>query len=185
MQDSMKRIEIHNSGSIQDGIMRVRLAALASGSALLIPAALGLLVSRTPMSFCPFPALTVLPAFVLSPLHLWSAAVIVPPLLFFLWNPGLLRGESKLPKRSPWLLVAAIALSVIWFIVGWKDGLHYQGARHVYIVTATNVVWIGLLSVLFGWYRGQEPSFKLNLVFHWILFAWLAWYAFPYLGELP
>jgi hypothetical protein len=22
-----------------------------------------------------------------------------------------------------------------------------------------------------------------NLAFHWVLFAWLAWYAFPYLGE--
>jgi hypothetical protein len=28
-------------------------------------------------------------------------------------------------------------------------------------------------------------SFRNSLFVHWMLFAWLAWYAFPYLGELP
>ena len=166
-----------NPEVMERGITKDRLGVILIGLTLLIPASLGLLLSRVPTVFCPFPALTVLPSFVLSSLH--PAAVVVPPLLFFLWNPGLLRTESQLPKRSRWLLVAAVLLSVIWFVVGWKDGLHYQGVRYVYTLTLVNVAWIGLLSVMFARYRRSESSFKANLVFHWILFAWLAWYAFP------
>jgi len=178
-------MEVTGRGSIDQRTLKDRLAVFVSGSTLLIPACLGLLVSKVPTIFCPFPALTVLPAFALSSLHLWSTAVTVPPLLFFLWNPGLFRGERKVPKRSRWLLIAAIALSVIWFIVGWSNGFHYQGAKYVYTVALANLAWIGLLSVIFRAYRRREPSFNVNLIFHWLLFAWLAWYAFPYLGELP
>jgi hypothetical protein len=180
-----ENIEVPSRSLIDHEVMKDRLAAVISGLTLLIPAFFGLLISKVPTIFCPFPALTVLPAFALSSLHLWSAAVTVPPLLFFLWNPGLFRGERKFPKRSRWLLVAAIALSVIWFIVGRSNGFHYQGARYVYTVALANLAWIGLLSVIFRAYWRREPSFNVNLVFHWLLFAWLAWYAFPYLGELP
>lgn len=180
-----ENIEIPSGVLIDHAMMKARLLVVVSGLTLLIPAFLGLLVSKVPTILCPFPALTVLPAFALSSLHLWTAAVTVPPLLFFLWNPQLFRGEGKLPQRSSWLTVAAMILSVIWFIAGWKDGFHYQGARQVYAVTVANLAWIGLLSAVISGYRKREPSFKMNLVFHWILFAWLAWYAFPYLGELP
>jgi hypothetical protein len=27
--------------------------------------------------------------------------------------------------------------------------------------------------------------FRFSLFLHWTLFAWLAWCAFPYMGELP
>jgi hypothetical protein len=43
---------------------------------------------------------------------------------------------------------------------------------------------IGLFLIFAQRWKG-EPSFISNLVVHWILFVWLAWYAFPYLGELP
>jgi hypothetical protein len=31
----------------------------------------------------------------------------------------------------------------------------------------------------------KSKSFASNLIFHWLLFAWLGWFAFPYLGESP
>jgi hypothetical protein len=172
-----------NIALIERGITKDRVAVILSGLTLLIPASLGLLVSRVPTIFCPFPSLTVLPGFVLFALH--PGAVIVPPLLFLAWNPGLFRSEGQLPRRSRWLLVITIVLSMFWFFLGWRDGLHYQGATYVYSVALANVVWSGVLLAIFARYRGAEPSFKASLVFHWILFAWLAWYAFPYLGELP
>jgi hypothetical protein len=168
---------------LERGITKDRLAVIVSGLALLIPASLGLLASRVPTILSPLPAVTVLPGFVLSPLY--PAAVMVPPLLFFVWNPGLFRSEGRLPKRSGWLLVAAIVLTVIWFSIGWKDGLHYQGATYVFTVALANVGWIGTLIVMLATCRRHDSSFKTNLAFHWILFAWIAWYAFPYLGELP
>jgi hypothetical protein len=91
-----------------------------AGFGLLIPAVMGLLASGVPTILCPFPALTVLPAFFLS-----KVAVGVPTLLFFLWNPGLGRGETKVPKRSYTLLAVATLLSVLYFVSGWKLGVQY------------------------------------------------------------
>jgi hypothetical protein len=69
--------------------------------------------------------------------------------------------------------------------MGWKFGLQYQGTRYVYEVSAANVFGIAFLATGFSWSRKWEGSFTLNLALHWLLFVWLAWYAFPYLGELP
>src|SRR5271170_571726 len=172
-------VESHGSGSGlgERKTKNGRLATFTGGLILLIPSGLGLLLSRVPTIFCPFPALTVLPAFGLSSLDLWPVAVIVPTLLFFAWNTGLFRGEAKIPKRSLWLLVVAILLSVIWFGVGWKDGLQYQGTRYVYGVAFVNVAWVTLLSVTFARHAKYEFPFRANLVLHLVLFAWLAWYA--------
>lgn len=172
-----------NVAVIERGITKNRFAVIGSGLALVIPASLGLLVSRVPTIFCPFPALTVLPSFLLA--SFYPAAVIIPSLAYWLWISGLFRSKGKFPKRSYWLLGTAILLSVVWFFVGWKDGLHYQGFRYVIAVAIANVVWIGILIAMFARYRRREPSFMASLAFHSILFAWLAWYAFPYLGELP
>jgi hypothetical protein len=120
-------------------------------------------------------------AFLFSP---WLA-VFAPVALFFAWNQAMFRGEAKIPRRSWVLLVVATALTVIWFVGGWRYGLEYQGLRHTRFVCAVNVIWLALLWTLFLATRKGPASFKLNLLLHWILFAWLAWYAFPWLGELP
>ena len=125
--------------------------------------------------------MTAVPALVSSR----AVAVAIPSLLFFAWNPGLFRGESKLPKRSYGLLVVATILSVVWFVLGWKNGLHYQGTGYVYKVCVATIAWIAFLGAVFAWYWKRGSSFRLTLALHWLLFAWLAWYAFPYLGELP
>jgi|GraSoi2013_100cm_1033763.scaffolds.fasta_scaffold54445_2 hypothetical protein len=152
----------------------------AAGLCLLIPAWIGLFPAYGPTVLSPLPALTVLSAMA----GLAYGAVAVPSLLFFVWNPGLFRGDAKVPKRSYWLLGTAIILSSIWFVVSWKWGLQYQGVRYTYIVCGGNIVWAVFLVGLFAGFRNREVSFKTNLLLHWALFAWLAWYAFPFLGEL-
>ena len=76
-------------------------------------------------------------------------------------------------------------MSVIWFIVGWNYGLHYQGPTYTRFICALNFVWIVGLGALLFLRRKSNPSFTFNLVFHLLLFTWLGWCAFPYLGELP
>ena len=162
--------------------MKYQALTLAAGMALIGPAALGLVLSGVPTFFCPFPALTILPAFVLGKAY-WLA-VMVPTLLFFAWNPGLFRGEIRFPTRTIVLLVLLTALSGLYFVASWKYGVEYQGAHLTRILCLVNGAWLLLLwVVLFG--RARKSSFTTNLVLHWMLFAWLAWYAFPYLGELP
>jgi hypothetical protein len=160
-------------------------ATMMAGLGLLVPASAGLIACNVPTMLCPFPALTVLPAFLLSGRYFFRAAVAIPMLLFFVWHPGLFRGEAIVPKRSYVLLAIAIVLSVVYFVVSWTWGLQYQGPQYAHVVCAVNVAWVAFLLLAFARSWKVPRSFGFNLFLHWMLFAWLAWYAFPYLGELP
>jgi hypothetical protein len=128
--------------------------------------------------FYPYPVLVFIPMF----FGLRWASFAVPTMLFFAWNPGLFRGDAEVPRRSYVLLLIATVANVLWMIVNWKYGLAVQGAKYSYSVCLVNVAWAALLFVMFT--RSQkERSFKTNLLLHWILFAWFAWYAFPFFGE--
>ena len=156
-----------------------------AGVGLLVPASIGLLVSNVPTILCPFPTLTVLPAFLLSNLGFWKAAVAVPMLFFFAWHPALFRGETKIPRRSYALLIIAIVLTVVDFVADWNFALQYHGSQFTHAVCAVNVVWIAFLVFAFARSWKKPSSFRYSLFLQWMLFAWFAWYAFPYLGELP
>jgi len=162
---------------------RTAVVVILAGLALMIPAALGLR-GNGPNTLSPLPALTTWSALLLAYLHIWQVAMLFPTLCFFLWSPGLFHGETRTPKRSYVLLAALSISSVAWFVSGWQYGLDYQGARYTSIVAIINVVFVTFLIAAFfrNWSRG--PSFKRNLILHWVLFAWLAWYAFPWLGEM-
>jgi hypothetical protein len=168
-----------------DRSSRSAAATLMAGIGLLVPAAVGLLASGVPTTVCSFPALTVLPAFLLSDIHLSMLAVASPMLLFFIWNPALFRGETTVPTRSYVLLAVATVLSIFYFVFGWKLGVQYQGVHYTRVVGAVNIGWSAFL--ILGFFRSRKgvTSFGFNLFLHWMTFAWLAWYAFPYLGELP
>jgi len=131
------------------------------------------------------PVLTVIPAFFLSSAGLHGIAVAVPTIFFLLWNPQLFRGGPEVPKRTYFLFGGAILLSIAWFVASWKFGLQYQGRRFTYSMCVINALWILFLGLLFARSRKGNQSFTSSLILHWLLFAWLAWYAFPYLGELP
>ncbi|HKR96884.1 MAG TPA: hypothetical protein VJW55_16020 [Candidatus Angelobacter sp.] len=161
----------------------------ATGIALLAPAYCGLLLYGTPRLLCPFPTITILPAFILLSAGLEGLAVevlaiLVPTILFFLWNPELFRGQTKFPIRSLVLLAILTVLTPIYFVGSWSLGLHYQGPKFTYGTCAANIAWLLALWAIFILAR-SKASFSVNLLAHFLLFTWLAWYAFPYLGELP
>jgi len=108
---------------------------------------------------------------------------VVPMLLFFIWNPWLTVGQDRIPKRSLILLALLTALQAWDLIRGWKYGVQYQGLEYTVRVCVINFYWLVLLwlQLVRTW---RKSSFPRNLLFHWTLFAWLAWYAFPYFGEL-
>jgi drug/metabolite transporter (DMT)-like permease len=160
--------------------MKPNVITLLSGIALLIPATFGLSLSGVPTVHAPFPALVVIPSFFLG-----LPALFIPSVLFFAWHPALFKGNNKFPIRTYILFVALVVLTVIWFIVSWNFSIQYEGARYTYIVCAVNAVWIAALAALLWKCRRKKISFPSNLLVHWVLFAWLAWWAFPYLGELP
>lgn len=159
--------------------MKSRSLTIAAGLSLLIPVLFWLFSKEGPTLLYPFPALMFIPSFLLR-----RAAVLVPVVLFFVWNPGLFGGEAKIPRRSYILLIATTVLSVLWFAVGWRDGLAVQGAKYTYAISGINAMWMVALWLLFTRSRRGAPSFLTNLAAHWVMFAWLAWYAFPFMGEL-
>jgi len=126
----------------------------------------------------------VIPALMAPFDRLMKFAVIIPMVLFFVWNPQLFRGDARVPRRSYALFVGSVALSAVWFFGGWKLGLKYEGAHYTYAVCAINLLWIGVLAGMLLEFR-KRASYVFNVAFHWMLFAWLGWYAFPYLGEVP
>lgn len=154
-----------------------------AGASLVVPAAVGLFLTGVPTIFCPLPLLTVLPAFMLFAVA--PVVVVIPSGLFFAWNPTLFRGVPAPPRRSYILFGALVVLSVVYFVVSWGDGVQFEGRSYTRTIAIANVIWIALLTFLFVLSRTRKPSFIFNLTLHWLLFAWLAWYAFPYLGELP
>src|SRR5467141_2068236 len=93
--------------------MNHKLATIIGGLSLLIPASMGLLITGYPTILHPFPAITVLPALFLASLRLWMAGATMPVVIFFLWNPRLSQGETRVPKRSyySWLSQRSLASS--------------------------------------------------------------------------
>jgi hypothetical protein len=162
----------------------------AAGSALLIPAAIGM-NENGPTILSPLPALTVFPAFAFGIfLHafgafsdMWYAAALLPMLLFFFWLPGLFWGDGKIPRRTYALLAVATVFSVFWFVRSWQWGIDYNGLKYTFTLCFVNAGVVSFLAVAFFRNSKKEPSYAASLVLHWILFGWLAWYAFPWLGE--
>lgn len=142
----------------------------------------------TPQVYAPCNALVVFPIFLLGDAVPRGAAFgigfAVVPLLFCLWCWPALRGSTRLPIRSVILLLIAIALSALWLAGGYHYGVQYQSVGYVVGVAMINsICWVVLIALALLAHR--HPSFGHNLGFHFALFAWLAWFAFPYLGELP
>ena len=118
----------------------------------------------------------------------WPAALgglpaqMATALFFFAWNPRLFRGSVDVPKRTYVLFAVVTVLSSINFYSNWNDGLQVQGGPYTFTVLTLNIVCIMGLGTIFVRSRNKEPSFANNLLLHWSLFAWLAWFALPFLG---
>lgn len=157
----------------------------AAGIAAL--AGLAGIVADVPTIWSPLNVLGFVPALFASVIFS-SAAVLVPAgllaLAFVAWCPDVWHGEAQAPPRTWVLAVTAVVLSMAAVIGGRAYGLKYQGPSYVTAVTAISVLcWLLVGAVLVRAYRAPSPV--RNLWAHLILFAWLGWYAFPYLGELP
>ena len=88
--------------TLLDKTTKSGLVTLILGLSLLIPASIGLLLAGAPSVISSIPMLTAIPAISLF----GGAAVLIPTLFFFVWNPGLFRGEENVPKRSYGLLAS-------------------------------------------------------------------------------
>lgn len=148
---------------------------------LLIPVSWFSLQENTPSFLSPGPMVLVIPLFLEIPRYI---IVLIPTVLFWLWSFHLLKGEIQTPFRSLVLCILLIVLSGIDLLYCWPYGVAYQGFHHTLWMCLLNV-FFGLMLILMACIQSVKPSFGLNLVFHFWIFLWLGWCAFPYLGENP
>jgi hypothetical protein len=135
--------------------------------------AFGVLGGGSPSLAAPAP----LPLFI-AIAFVGEGAFFLPTALFIAWSWPLSRGQDRFPTRSLVLMALLIVLSIVWHVRGgWR---HYYGAGIAYI-------WLGLVGLMIA-VAGAcrlRPRFWLNAAAHWLLFAWLASYAFAWYGEVP
>jgi hypothetical protein len=112
-------------------------------------------------------------------------AVLIPVIAFYLWNVRLFGGNPKIPQRTSILVLSALVLNGLYIAAAYRDGVAMQGAGYTYTVCAINCGWTVVLLVLLAVGRKMPPTFGMNLLLQWVTFLWLAWYAFPFFGELP
>jgi len=114
-------------------------------------------------------------------IHLLGCTPLVA--FFLLWSSHLLAASNAIPRRSIVLLLLVTFTSCIFLYGSWSYGVRWQGLQHTLIVVSINVIFIvSLFFLLFA--ARQRQTFATNYAFHVLLFIWLGWYAFPWLGEL-
>jgi hypothetical protein len=162
------------------------ISRLAAIGIVAVAALLGV-VAEVPTVWSPLNVLGFIPAIWAS--VLFDGAAIFAPVpvfaaAFACWCPRVWTGQAAIPRRSQVAAGLAIILSLTNVVLGRSYGLRYQGSSYVNTVTVVRVLCcaaIGLFVVL----ASKQPSVHRNLWFHVIFFSWLAWYAIPYMGELP
>lgn len=153
---------------------------LAAGSLILF-AAIGLLSHPVPSLLCPKPALLFIPSLFLGKQK--AIAILLPPLLFLLWNKDLVNGARRIPKRTYILTAFCLILMPLEFTSFWEAGILEQGQVYTYTVCIVNAAFGVLLIIALAVFRNKRATFAANLITHWLLFVWLSWYAFPALGR--
>ena len=129
----------------------------------------------------PILILLVIPLFVGLPLPLVVLCFVG---VFWAWCSFLFRGEPTVPRRTIILLYASAVLSLTWFALNWQYGVRWQGLFFTVSCLVLSIVFV-VVSALLMWRARTAPSFVSSLITHTVLFAWLASYAFPLLGETP
>jgi hypothetical protein len=116
----------------------------------------------------------------------WWSLVLIPAMTYLGMNLYLGRVvvPGPIPMRFPCLLATASICTVCWFVGGWRYGLEYQSAVYFWSLAAINLAIIVCLWTL--WIKKRKrASTIVSLALGLILYGWLFWLAFPWLGELP
>ena len=109
-------------------------------------------------------------------------AIAICPVLFLLWSIPLFARAPAIPIRSLVLAGVVWGCGLAWLGTWWREGVQRYGVVHIGALLALNLAVGGVLC-WFGRRGRRAPSFENSYAFHWLLFAWLAWGAFPWLGE--
>jgi len=156
----------------------------------IVVALLGMMtmIAGFPKLYSPYSFTVVLPAFFIYsldlPAWLFPVASVVPIILLYLvWVLVLVRPPYRIAKIAKGLAVLLVLLSITFNLVAFKNGVKYQGELHTYVMYAYNIMFILMLAIV-TWLNSSKSTLINSTCFAVILFSWLGWVAFPWLGEL-
>ncbi len=102
--------------------------------------------------------------------------------LYLVWSFYFINTKFKISKPTVILSIILIILSVIANISSYQYGVRYQGFPHTILMYSYNLVFLLVLAIAYKANK-SNPNQNNCLGYNILLFSWLGWCAFPYLGE--
>lgn len=161
------------------GTKHIVLFVIASLS--LIPISLLSLIGGIPPAPDYAPSSLLVSFFIMiMPVHFMG--YVMPSLLFVLWNWYVFKGRNTVPLRTT-IAFFLLLVSNGWFIsTTWSYSISYHGIPWTHWIGKNNA--IAMVVLIACWISAIKlKTSAANLVFSWVLFAWLCWCAFPWMGE--
>jgi hypothetical protein len=104
-------------------------------------------------------------------------------LLFLLSTRSTAHENFKISRLFTGISASLVSLSIMFLFVAYDYGVKYQGLNHILFMYLFNGIFIcSLIAAYIA--NNRKPSINNALVFRVLLFCWLGWCAFPWLGEL-
>lgn len=139
-----------------------------------------------PIPFNPFSLVIALPALIAGETYFGLGAAVasfIISLAFVQCARRVQRLQRPVPRSSRIAFAIVLVLSIAYAVVGWQTTAQYQGlARANMLVVQAILPPLALLIV--ARVMRDNVTFLRSIVLHWIGFAWLAWSAFPWYGEM-
>ena len=173
---------------------RARILIIAGWTILLIALSWWTMSPGVPTIWAPLNLVVLIPALQINGwlwdiTWLWDVpglyvATLVVPAAFCAWCWAVEIDGTRIPIQSRVLFSIVVGGSMLYIALTLRDAVKYHGWDLAIGVGLISTTWWLILSIL-GWRGVRHPSPLRTLEFHLALFAWLAWYALPYTGELP
>ena len=158
------------------------------GSLVVFIACILTMFANYPKIYSPYSFSVVIPALFISELGLSRAPVYIlaatPTVTFYLiWSFFFINKSLKISKPTIAISLILIILSIVFNVHGYEYGVKYQGLLHTIVMYSYSISFIAALILIF---KSNKTSQTINncLGFNIVLFSWLGWSAFPWLGEL-
>jgi len=141
-----------------------------------------------PTIYSPYSFIVVLPAFGFYSLigngfFFRLLSVLPVAAVYVAWSLVMINESKIIPKESIVFALVLVAGSVFYNLASFEYGIKYQGEIHTYIMYLYNImcfIGMGLIARV----NRISPSYMSVVGFHVMLFSWLGWVSFPWLGEL-
>lgn len=167
--------------------MSLKLQIIIGGLFVSIAGGLSM-VANYPKIYSPYSLIVVIPTMLAGAIELsrfiaYFLGIFPLAILYLIWSFSFIREPYSIPKPTVILAAICIVLSGVFNITSYKYGIQYQGQLHTLLMYLFNLILIIFMIMLFK-FNKSNPCKYSGLGFNILLFSWIGWVAFPWLGEL-